>query len=61
MTSDNLPKICNFGIAQYFSHNKIPDYTRWTALEVLKGNAQHSKSDVWSFACVVWEIITLGN
>ncbi|XP_019753570.1 putative inactive tyrosine-protein kinase Wsck isoform X1 [Dendroctonus ponderosae] len=61
ITNDNLPKICNFGIAEYFSHNKIPDYTRWTALEVLKGNAQHSKSDVWSFACVVWEIMALGG
>ncbi|CAH1153443.1 unnamed protein product [Phaedon cochleariae] len=54
-------KISGFGIAQYFSHNKIPDYTRWTALEVFKTHPHNPKSDVWSFACVIWEISTLGG
>ncbi|XP_066158022.1 putative inactive tyrosine-protein kinase Wsck [Euwallacea fornicatus] len=56
-----VPKIGSFGLAQYFSHNKIPDYTRWSSLEVLKGNPSNSKCDVWSFACVLWEVIALGG
>ncbi|KAJ8945598.1 hypothetical protein NQ314_009123 [Rhamnusium bicolor] len=54
------PKISGYGIAQFFSHNKIPDYTRWTALEVFKSHPHNPKSDVWSFACLLWEICALG-
>ncbi|KAJ8923476.1 hypothetical protein NQ315_010054 [Exocentrus adspersus] len=55
------PKIGSYGIAQYFSHNKIPDYTRWTALEVFKSHPHNLKSDVWSFSCLLWEICVLGG
>ncbi|XP_065181364.1 fibroblast growth factor receptor-like [Sycon ciliatum] len=35
---------------------------RWHAMEVLNGTAEHSAdSDVWSFAVVIYEIMTLGN
>ncbi|CAG9855207.1 unnamed protein product [Phyllotreta striolata] len=61
ITSNNVPKITSFGIAQYFSHNKIPDYTRWTAVEVFKNHPYNRKSDIWSFACVLWEICALGG
>lgn len=56
-----VPKVGSFGLAQYFSHNKIPDYTRWTALEVFKGHPYIFKSDVWSFSCLLWEIVALGG
>lgn len=59
--SNGVPKITSYGIAQYFSHNKIPDYTRWTALEIFRNQPHNPKSDVWSFACLVWEICTLGK
>ncbi|XP_057651345.1 putative inactive tyrosine-protein kinase Wsck [Diorhabda carinulata] len=55
-----IAKVTSYGIAQYFSHNKIPDYTRWTAVEVFKNYPPNTKSDVWSFACLMWEICALG-
>nr|XP_023019211.1 putative tyrosine-protein kinase Wsck [Leptinotarsa decemlineata] len=54
-------KISGYGIAQYFSHNKIPDYTRWTALEVFKNQPHNPTSDIWSFACLLWEMSSLGG
>ncbi|XP_076260951.1 tyrosine-protein kinase receptor Tie-1-like [Rhynchophorus ferrugineus] len=61
ISNDFVPKVANYGLAQYFSHNKIPDYTRWTALEVFKGHQHIPRSDTWSFACLLWEIIALGG
>ncbi|XP_030756309.1 putative tyrosine-protein kinase Wsck [Sitophilus oryzae] len=61
ITNDLVPKVASYGLAQYFSHNKIPDYTRWTAMEVFKGNQHTMKSDIWSFACLLWEIVALGG
>ncbi|RZC35618.1 tyrosine-protein kinase Wsck, partial [Asbolus verrucosus] len=56
-----VPKISGYGLAQFYSHNNLPDYTRWTALEVFKGQSHNLKSDVWSFACLLWEICVLGG
>lgn len=33
---------------------------RWMAIEALRQNVYTSKSDVWAFAVVLWEIGTLG-
>lgn len=56
---DFVPKIFGFGLQQYYRHN-WPDPTRWTAVEVFRNLPHTSKSDVWSFACLFWEICTLG-
>ncbi|CAH0562539.1 unnamed protein product [Brassicogethes aeneus] len=61
LLSNGVPKISGYGLAQYHSHNKIPDYTRWTAIEVFRGQPHNPKSDVWSFACLLWEICALGG
>lgn len=56
---DFVPKIFGFGLQQYYRQN-WPDPTRWTAVEVFRNLPHTSKSDVWSFACLFWEICTLG-
>lgn len=61
ITMDFLPKVSGYGLAQYCNPNMIPDYTRWTAAEIFNGHHHVSKSDVWSFACLVWEICVLGG
>ncbi|KAJ8983439.1 hypothetical protein NQ317_013201 [Molorchus minor] len=61
VTNGFTPKISSYGIAQYFSHNKLPDYTRWKSIELFKGLPHNPKSDVWSFACLLWEISALGG
>jgi serine/threonine protein kinase len=40
------------------SKSKIP--IRWSAPETLKSGFSTSKSDVWSFGVVVWEILNFG-
>uniref|UniRef100_A0A1Y1KDU2 Receptor protein-tyrosine kinase n=1 Tax=Photinus pyralis TaxID=7054 RepID=A0A1Y1KDU2_PHOPY len=61
ITNDFLPKVSGYGLAQYCNPNMVPDYTRWTAAEIFRGHQHVSKSDVWSFACLVWEICVLGG
>ncbi|XP_044256641.1 putative tyrosine-protein kinase Wsck [Tribolium madens] len=56
-----IPKISGYGLSQFYSHNNLPDYTRWTAMEVFKGQSHNLKSDVWSFGCLLWEICVLGG
>ena len=34
---------------------------RWLSVEAMKDNLYSSKSDVWAFAIVLWEIGTLGK
>ncbi|XP_054280027.1 putative inactive tyrosine-protein kinase Wsck [Macrosteles quadrilineatus] len=61
MADGVLPKITGFGIAQYSRRNKVPDYTRWSAQEVLARGMYVTKSDVWSFGVVLWEACALGG
>ena len=59
-------KIAGLGIAEYTlmrDHQKPADVLRWTAQEALKasGGAYASKCDVWSYAVMAWEVISLGG
>ncbi|KAF5307968.1 hypothetical protein FQR65_LT06535 [Abscondita terminalis] len=56
-------KVSDFGLSRMGPYvngkrNKMP--LRWMSLEAIEDNFYDSKSDVWSFAVVLWEIGTLG-
>ncbi|CAO1368945.1 unnamed protein product [Diamesa hyperborea] len=57
-------KISDFGLSRtgiYVNtkNKKVP--LRWLSIEAMKDNLYSSKSDVWAFAIVLWEIGTLGG
>ncbi|ESN95228.1 hypothetical protein HELRODRAFT_87050 [Helobdella robusta] len=61
-------KLCDFGLARLIFHGD-PHYFRrtngrlpfkWMALESIKDRLYTSKSDVWSFGILLWEIATFG-
>lgn len=60
-------KVGDFGLARYVLDNeymssagtKFP--VRWSAPEVLNFNRFSSKSDVWAFGILMWEIYTCGD
>ncbi|GAB6031602.1 hypothetical protein CHUAL_009366 [Chamberlinius hualienensis] len=54
-----IAKVTDFGVTQV-DRNPPFDSTRWLAVESLKNRTYTSKSDVWMFGVVLWEIVTLG-
>ncbi|XP_025832129.1 platelet-derived growth factor receptor alpha isoform X2 [Agrilus planipennis] len=57
-------KITDFGLSRYGTYvvaNKIKLPVRWMAIESIKDLVFNNKTDVWSFAVVLWEIGTLGG
>ncbi|XP_055601221.1 platelet-derived growth factor receptor alpha [Uranotaenia lowii] len=57
-------KISDFGLSRsgiYVNtrNKKVP--LRWLSLEAMRDNLYSSKSDVWAFGIVLWEIGTLGG
>lgn len=57
-------KISDFGLSRsgvYVNtkHKKVP--LRWLSVEAMRENFYSSKSDVWAFGIVLWEIGTLGG
>ena len=60
--SNNLrTKIFGFGLAEYNKRVVSLDFTRWNAPETLLKNQYSSKSNVWSYGCVMWEVASLGK
>lgn len=60
MSLDKLVETCGR------MNNLINDFIRqvplrWLSIEAMKDNLYSSKSDVWAFAIVLWEIGTLGK
>ncbi|XP_022101392.1 proto-oncogene tyrosine-protein kinase receptor Ret-like isoform X2 [Acanthaster planci] len=65
---DLVAKVSDFGLArdvqdsssyEMKSHGRVP--VRWMAPESLLDNIYTTKSDVWGFAVMLWELVTLGS
>lgn len=68
ITDERVCKVADFGFArdimgsqvyQRKSEGRLP--IRWMAPESLYDNLFSSKTDVWSFGILLWEIVTLGS
>jgi len=62
-------KVADFGLSKVTTStfhsktgdSKVPIPTRWTSLEALYKGLWSSKSDVWSWAVMTWELTTHGQ
>jgi abelson tyrosine-protein kinase 1 len=67
LVGDNdVVKIADFGLSRivedvYTAHEGAKFPIKWTAPEALQYNKFTSKSDVWSFGVVLWELATYGS
>lgn len=64
VSEDNSAKVSDFGLAKdsamgQLDAGKLP--IKWTAPEALRQKVSTSKSDVWSFGVVMWEIYSYGR
>ncbi|NWH59111.1 TXK kinase, partial [Geococcyx californianus] len=67
VNAEHIVKVSDFGMARYViddeyissSGAKFP--VKWSAPEVFHFNKYSSKSDVWSFGVLMWEVFTEGK
>lgn len=67
VSDDNVVKIADFGMTrfvlddQYTSSHGSKFPVRWSSPEVIKFGKYSSKSDVWSFGVLMWEVYSEGR
>merc|ERR1711902_265932 len=68
VTDQNVCKVADFGFSRDVMVNNIYERKsegrlpiRWMAPESLYDNIYTTKTDVWSFGVLLWEIVTLGS
>ncbi|XP_072049532.1 uncharacterized protein [Amphiura filiformis] len=68
LSKDLVCKLGDFGLArnvdhksQYKMSSDAPVPVRWMAPENIRDNVYSTKSDVWSFGVVCWELVTMGS
>jgi len=64
LAADDASKVADFGLAKDSERGqvdlgKLP--IKWTAPEALRQKVSTSKSDVWSYGVVMWEIYSFGR
>lgn len=62
--SGYIVKIADFGLSKqspnYYKKKETEIPVKWSAVEVLKFGKYSTKSDVWSFGVLMWEILEYG-
>ncbi|XP_071794590.1 tyrosine-protein kinase CSK-like [Asterias amurensis] len=63
VSDEDIAKVSDFGLAQHdrdlVEKSKIP--VKWTAPEAVRNKHYSTKSDVWSYGILLWELYSFGR